>query len=434
MVLLPAPDGPTIATFSPGAHLERDAVQRRCFRPRRIGEMNVVERDLAAALRRQGDRSRRRLDRGLGLHDLEQPLRRARGRGDLAPHLAQLAKPAGREHRIEHELRQPSRGHPAGQHVLRADPQHHHDAGEHQKDGDRGEQRAGERRVLRGAVGALHRVGEACDGRSLVGVGLQRAHRADLLGGEGRGVGERVLRHPRAAAHGAAEADQRQHDQRNGAEHERRQLRARHHHHDRCADEQHQVAQRDRYRGADRGLDLGGVGGQPRQQLAALRSVEERGRQRGEMAEHLGAQVGDDALAERGDEVVAHGAGDGEHRRHRDHHREIAVDQLDAFRREAEVDHAPHRDRHDQRRERRDHQRDEGGNDAAAIAQHIGQELLERLDLDAAAARRVGRGLRARRQLQAATSAAGRVVHGLLPCSAGEGRAATVPWRSRVAM
>ena len=75
-------------------------------------------------------------------------------------------------------------------------------------------------------------------------------------------------------------------------------------------------------------------------------AVEERGRQRGEMTEHLGAQIGDDALAERGDEVVAHGAGDGEHRRHGDHHQEIAVDQLDAFRREAEIDHAPHRDRH----------------------------------------------------------------------------------------
>ena len=40
------------------------------------------------------------------------------------------------------------------------------------------------------------------------------------------------------------------------------------------ADEQHEIAQRDRYRGADRGLDLGGVGGEPRDQLAGLGVIE----------------------------------------------------------------------------------------------------------------------------------------------------------------
>ena len=73
------------------------------------------------------------------------------------------------------------------------------------------------------------------------------------------------------------------------------------------------------------------------------------------------AQIGDDALAERGDEVVARGAGDREHGHHRDHHAEILVDQSGALGGEAEVDHAADRDRHHQRGERGDQQRDQRG-------------------------------------------------------------------------
>ena len=80
----------------------------------------------------------------------------------------------------------------------------------------------------------------------------------------------------------------------------------------------------------------------------------------GEMREHGGAQVGDHALAEHGDEVVAQRARDREHRHHRDHDGEILVDQPDALGREAEVDHAAHRDRHRERGERRDDERRAG--------------------------------------------------------------------------
>ena len=58
------------------------------------------------------------------------------------------------------------------------------------------------------------------------------------------------------------------------------------------------VAQRDRHRRADRGLDLGGVGGQPRDQFAAARGIEERRRQRDQMREHVAPEIGDDALAD----------------------------------------------------------------------------------------------------------------------------------------
>ncbi len=81
-----------------------------------------------------------------------------------------------------------------------------------------------------------------------------------------------------------------------------------------------------------------------------LASSKKAAGERGQMREHVAAQVGDDALAERGDEVVAKRAGEREHRRDADHQQKIAVDQSEAARGKTEIDHAPHRDRHDQRR------------------------------------------------------------------------------------
>ena len=54
-MLLPAPDGPTIATFSPALTDERNVVDREHIRPRRIGEADIVETDIAARRHRQRD-------------------------------------------------------------------------------------------------------------------------------------------------------------------------------------------------------------------------------------------------------------------------------------------------------------------------------------------------------------------------------------------
>ena len=178
------------------------------------------------------------------------------------------------------------------------------------------------RRVARGRESALDRVGEARARRRLAGEGLQRAHRADRLGRVGRSVGQRVLRRAGARTHRTAEAHQRQYDERNRDQHHRREPRAGHHHHRDRANEQHDVAERDRGGGADGGLDLGRVGGKPRNQLAGSRGIEEDGRQREDVGEHRIAQVRHHALAERGHQVVAkrarareHGGDDHEHRR-----------------------------------------------------------------------------------------------------------------------
>ena len=129
-----------------------------------------------------------------------------------------------REHGVEHELRQPPAGDLAGQHVLRAVPEHADDAGEDQEDRDggqdgaraawpRGRRRRPPRRRARSAasVGLLGREG------------LHHARRADRLGGEGGGVGQPVLRQAGALAHGAAGGHQRQHDDGDGEQHEGRE-------------------------------------------------------------------------------------------------------------------------------------------------------------------------------------------------------------------
>ena len=144
-----------------GLDRKRQPVEHRRVGARRIGKAHVAERDLAARRLRQGHRPSRRLDLRLDCQNFEQPLGGARRLRDLAPHLAQFAQTAGGEHRVEHELRQPAGGDVARQHVLRADPQHQHDAGEHQEDRDRSQHGARLGRAARGVIGLLDRGAEA---------------------------------------------------------------------------------------------------------------------------------------------------------------------------------------------------------------------------------------------------------------------------------
>jgi len=197
--------------FTP-AHVERHAVKHQTCRPRRIGKADVRKADFAARRRWQSNRPRRRHDCRRYAQNLEQPLGRAGGLRQLAPHFRQLAEAGGGEHGVEHELGEPPGAHTAGEHVLRADPQHDDHAREDEEDCDRGEDCPRPDRMTRGEEGALNCGAEPALGQRLVGKGLQHAHRADQLGRIGRGIGERILGRARAPAHRPAEAVERQHD------------------------------------------------------------------------------------------------------------------------------------------------------------------------------------------------------------------------------
>ena len=92
--------------------VERHAVEHVGLRPRRIGEADTARRrprraGAAAAAR---DAPARAFPAAIG-EQLGEPLGRARGLRQLAPDLAQLAEPACRKHREQHELAERSRRH-----------------------------------------------------------------------------------------------------------------------------------------------------------------------------------------------------------------------------------------------------------------------------------------------------------------------------------
>ena len=201
-----------------------------------------------------------------------------------------------------------------------------------------------------------------------------------MLGRIGGCVGEGVLSHARLAPHRAPEGDEWQHDQRDRCQDEAGELGRGHHHHRDGAEAQDDVAQGDGCGRADRRLDLGRVGRQAGDDLARLRGVEEGRRQAGDMREHLAADVGHNALAERDDEIVAACRGQGEHRGDRHQHREIIGDEGRIGAGEAVVDHAADRKRQRQRRRGGKAQKEQRGGDLAAIAHQIGEELAQRPD------------------------------------------------------
>ena len=90
------------------------------------------------------------------------------------------------------------------------------------------------------------------------------------------------------------------------------------------------------------------------------------------MGEHVTAQIGDNTLAERGDEVVTERARYREHGANADHDQKIAVDQRQASRRETKIDHTANRDRHDQGSDRRKDQGRQRRNRTPPIALEIG--------------------------------------------------------------
>ena len=96
------------------------------------------------------------------------------------------------------------------------------------------------------------------------------------------------------------------------------------------------------------------------------------------MAENLLAQIRNYAFAKSSHEIETRRTGEREHRDDRNHDGEIAVDEIDAFPRETEIDHAAHSDRHDERRDSCREQGDQRGARLPVIAADIGQQRQQR--------------------------------------------------------
>ena len=368
---------------------EGQVLHRRRLRRAGIGEGHALEGDRAT--RRLGHRRRPR-GRDDQRRDGEQfgdPSRRPGRRRHLAPHLRQFPERGRGQHCEQDELGQEPAAHLARQHVMRAKPQHEDDAAEGERHGDRDQERPCRRRAARGLVGALDRPPEPRRAPLFGAEGLHGADRPEALGREGGGVGQLILRVARALAHDPARGDQRRSDNRNGDQHQRRELRAGIDHERHGPQEHHKVAQRDRDGRAEGGLDLGRVGGQPRDELAGPRLIVEGRVKLREMGEDVAPQVGDHPLAERRDEIVAGGGGERDDQHQRPDREEIGVDRPPARPREAEVDHPPEREGHGQRRAGGREQCEERRQRPAAIVQSVTGERQEGAE-GAAAGGRLG--------------------------------------------
>ena len=287
---------------------------------------------------------------------------------------------AGAEHGEEDELRQRAAGHPVGDHVLGAEPEHDDDAAESEEKRRRGDVSAGLAHRPGRLIGAVSRLAIAAGGEQFSDERLHDAHRREALGREGGGFREPVLGAPGALPDRASRRIKGQHDDGDGREHEGRQFGARDHHHRDRADEQEQIAQRERRRGAERRLELGRVGRQAGGDLPGLLGVEKTRIEPGQMGEKIGAEVGDHPFAERHHEVVAGAGGEREHRDDADHGEKINADKAGVVSGESEVDHPPDRDRHHERRGRSNDERGERQTDPGPMDEGVRRERPQRAE------------------------------------------------------
>ncbi len=185
------------------------------------------------------------------------------------------------------------------------EPQHRHDAREHEEDGDCGQSRPRPQPLSRGGKRCFDGAGEPGRNILLIGERLHRAHGGKVLGGVGRGFGQGVLGFTRQPAHNPTIGNEGQDNSRNGEEHEGRELWARHEHHDEGADEHDQVAQCLAESGTGGGLDLRRVGRQAAHHLARVCDLVKGRAEPGHMPKDIGPHVGHDPLAKPVDQVEA---------------------------------------------------------------------------------------------------------------------------------
>ena len=186
-----------------------------------------------------------------------------------------------------------------------AQPEHDGDGAEHQRDDDRPQHRPGAGIAGGGGERVLGRGGEAGALAVLLGEGLDRADGVDGFLGCSRDIGHAVLGGAGQAADAPADHHDRDHHQRHHDQDEAGEPGVGHHQEGEAAHDQEHVAQRLGDAGADHGLDDAGVGGQARQHLARAGHLEEAGRQMEDVAVDVAPQVGDDALAQPGDQIGA---------------------------------------------------------------------------------------------------------------------------------
>jgi hypothetical protein len=295
----------------------------------------------------------------------------------VAERVGQAAHGAGDHAGEEHEGRELARGDPAGEHVAPADPQEHRDRAEDQRDHDRTHERARPGVAGRRGEGALGGVGEPRALAVFLRERLDGADRVDRLLGRPGNVGRPVLRLARQLAHAPADHHDRHDHERHHHEDQPGQPRVGPDQQRQTAHEQQDVAQGLRDARADHGLDDACVGAEARDHLARAGDLEEPGREVQHVAVDVAAQVGDDALAEPGDEVGAQVGRDREHGDDDRHGLDRVIERVGPALAEAAVDQVAQADAQREDGGRGEHQGDQGADDVPAIGPQVGGETPE---------------------------------------------------------
>ena len=100
------------------------------------------------------------------------------------------------------------------------------------------------------------------------------------------------------------------------------------------------------------------------------------------MGEEIRAKVRDHPFAEGHHEVVSRAGRQREHRNDTDHGQKISSDEAGVGIGETKVDHAPHRDRHDERRGGSDGERDQRQRDPTAMSEGVRRERSQGAERD----------------------------------------------------
>ena len=338
---------------------------------------------------------RRRGDRRACRQQLHQALGRAGRAQQVAVDLGEHRDRRDEDDHVDDRLAEVTGADLSLDHRLRALVQAPQQRAEGRADDECDEERAHPRALDRGAERVLGRGVEALRLARLLRVALHDRNRIQDLGRDRARIGDAVLARATELANAPAEVQRRQHDEHQDAEHLRHHVRVGDDQHRHRAEPHHGVAQAHAQARSDDRLHEGGVGGQPRQHLAGLRGLEELGALLDDMRVDGVAQVGGDALAEPGDHVKARGrkhaecGADGEQREEvlaQGHYPRTWV-----ARHEALVDQGLQRDRKHQRADCREHEKQNGQRDAAAIRPQEGQQPAERANV---LRRRAGRDAR----------------------------------------
>ena len=309
----------------------------------------MEQRHFAARRLGEGDGVGRCCNRRLLVEKLGNPLGGACRQLNFAPHFRKLAKRTRGQDGVDQELAECSAGQVPGQHFARPIPEKPDDGAQRHEDDRPGQDRAGQRPLRRRVEGGFGRRLELNPGRALLHIGLHHGNGLEPLLGEGGGI-RRAYPGPCATGSSPSVRKSRAAARPAGSPAptspaslglvatimtmEPTSIT--------------RFREQDRGGGRKGGLDLGGVGGEARDDFARFLGLVEAGIEVEEMAEEGVPDIGHHPLAQPVDVINPDRRSRRQRHDDRQHSGEILVDQRGVGDRKAAVDHPACGHRHDE--------------------------------------------------------------------------------------